>query len=62
MSEFIIEERIRFAVHGETAQEALDNWLNAGEDAPGYSFREVSDRHVEDEQGNVQDTEEDGPY
>jgi hypothetical protein len=46
MSKFVIRETITFTVEADTAQEALDDWLSAGEEAPGYQFGEVEDREV----------------
>jgi hypothetical protein len=58
MPKFIIQETIAFEVEGATAQDALDDWLNAGEQAPGYAFREVSEREVFDADWNPQEVEE----
>jgi hypothetical protein len=51
MSKFTIQETISFEVEADTAQEALDAWLQQGDKAPGYSFISVDEREVTDEDG-----------
>lgn len=46
-------------VEADTAQEALERWLNEGQDAvSGRVYYEVKERHVEDADGNACETEE----
>ena len=58
MTEYTITETIGFVVKGDSAQDALDAWLNEGEGAEGYAFCEVSEREVFDAQGQPCEVEE----
>jgi hypothetical protein len=46
MPDFIIREHVEYTVEAESAQEALDRWLNEGDEAVKYTA--VEDRDVFD--------------
>lgn len=53
-----IQEHITFKIEADTAQDALDDWLNNGEQANGYAFQEVGERAVFHEDGTEAEVEE----
>ena len=62
MSTFRITETVVFEVEGDTPQDAMDAWLNDGEQAEGYAFCGVNDRSMHDAEGNDVDWSEDQHY
>jgi general stress protein 26 len=53
-----IHEEIEHEVEADSAQAALDAWLEQGTEAPGYAFIAVHERDVLDTNGNPQEFED----
>lgn len=44
MPKWIIEEQIQIQIEAESAEAAVEAWIEKGEDAPGYAFVGVIER------------------
>lgn len=57
MKTYRITETITFEIAAPTAQAAVSDWLNKGEQANGYAFCECTDREVADQDGRLTEEE-----